>query len=223
MSVISASEAVKIYESGDKTLRALDGVSVSVDPGEFAAVVGPSGSGKSTLLNLLGLLDEPSEGAVTVDGTALSTLSKRERTDLRCETVGFIFQSFYLVPTLTARENVAVPGLVREDRADLFDRADELLTRVGLGDRLDHYPNELSGGQKQRVAVARSMINDPDVLLADEPTGNLDRNTGAQVLDVFDEFTDEGVAILTVTHDEQVTEFADRTIRLVDGEIQDDR
>jgi putative ABC transport system ATP-binding protein len=223
MSVISASEAVKIYESGDKTLRALDGVSVSVDPGEFAAVVGPSGSGKSTLLNLLGLLDEPSEGAVTVDGTALSTLSKRERTDLRCETVGFIFQSFYLVPTLTARENVAVPGLVREDRADLIDRADELLTRVGLGDRLDHYPNELSGGQKQRVAVARSMINDPDVLLADEPTGNLDRNTGAQVLDVFDEFTDEGVAILTVTHDEQVTEFADRTIRLVDGEIQDDR
>jgi putative ABC transport system ATP-binding protein len=223
MSVISASEAVKIYESGDKTLRALDGVSVSVDPGEFAAVVGPSGSGKSTLLNLLGLLDEPSEGAVTVDGTALSTLSKRERTELRCETVGFIFQSFYLVPTLTARENVAVPGLVREDRADLIDRADELLTRVGLGDRLDHYPNELSGGQKQRVAVARSMINDPDVLLADEPTGNLDRNTGAQVLDVFDEFTDEGVAILTVTHDEQVTEFADRTIRLVDGEIQDDR
>jgi len=223
MSVISASEAVKIYESGDKTLRALDGVSVSVDPGEFAAVVGPSGSGKSTLLNLLGLLDEPSEGAVTVDGTALSTLSKRERTDLRCETVGFIFQSFYLVPTLTARENVAVPGLVRDDRETLLDRADELLTRVGLGDRLDHYPNELSGGQKQRVAIARSMINGPDILLADEPTGNLDRNTGAQVLDVFDEFTDEGVAILTVTHDEQVTEFADRTIRLVDGEIQDDR
>ncbi|PSP95465.1 ABC transporter ATP-binding protein [Halobacteriales archaeon QS_4_62_28] len=223
MSVISASDAVKIYESGDKTLRALDGVSVSVDSGEFAAVVGPSGSGKSTLLNLLGLLDDPSEGSVTVDGTSLSTLSKRERTDLRRETVGFIFQSFYLVPTLTARENVAVPGLVRDDRETLLDRADELLTRVGLGDRLDHYPNELSGGQKQRVAIARSMINGPDILLADEPTGNLDQDTGAQVLDVFDAFTEEGVAILTVTHDEQVTAFAERTIRLVDGEIRNDR
>jgi len=223
MSVISATDAVKIYESGDKTLRALDGVSVSVEPGEFASVVGPSGSGKSTLLNLLGLLDEPSEGAVTVDGTDLSTLSKRQRTDLRRETVGFIFQSFYLVPTLTARENVAVPGLVSDDRSDLIERADELLTRVGLGDRLDHYPNELSGGQKQRVAIARSLINDPDILLADEPTGNLDQGTGAQVLDVFDEITKEDVAILTVTHDEQVTDFADRTIRLVDGVISDDR
>jgi len=221
MSIISATNATKVYQSGDKELRALDGVDVSVDPGEFAAVVGPSGSGKSTLLNLLGLLDEPSDGSVTVDGVALSSLSKRERTDLRRETVGFIFQSFYLVPTLTARENVAIPGLVRSDRERLIERADDLLTRVGLGDRLDHYPNELSGGQKQRVAVARSMINDPDILLADEPTGNLDQNTGAQVLDVFDEFTDEGVAILTVTHDEQVTDFADRTIRLVDGMIQD--
>jgi len=223
MSVISATDAVKIYESGDKTLRALDGVSVDVNPGEFAAVVGPSGSGKSTLLNLLGLLDEPSEGTVTVDGTALSTLSKRERTDLRRETVGFIFQSFYLVPTLTARQNVAVPGLVRPDRSDLQERADELLTRVGLGDRIDHYPNELSGGQKQRVAIARALINEPDILLADEPTGNLDQDTGAQVLDVFDEITREGVAILTVTHDEQVTDFADRTIRLVDGRLTDDR
>jgi putative ABC transport system ATP-binding protein len=222
MSVISATDAVKIYESGDKTLRALDGVSVSVKPGEFASVVGPSGSGKSTLLNLLGLLDEPSEGAVTVDGTDLSTLSKRQRTDLRRETVGFIFQSFYLVPTLTANENVAVPGLVSDDRSGLIERADELLTRVGLGDRLDHYPNELSGGQKQRVAIARSLINDPDILLADEPTGNLDQGTGAQVLDVFDEITKEDVAILTVTHDEQVTDFADRTIRLVDGVISDD-
>jgi len=222
MSVISATDAVKIYESGDKTLRALDGVSVDVNAGEFAAVVGPSGSGKSTLLNLLGLLDEPSEGSVTVDGTALSTLSKRQRTDLRRETVGFIFQSFYLVPTLTARQNVAVPGLVRDDQSDLQARADELLERVGLGDRLDHYPNELSGGQKQRVAVARSLINDPDILLADEPTGNLDQDTGAQVLDVFGEITDEGVAILTVTHDEQVTDFADRTIRLVDGRLDDD-
>ncbi|WP_226010682.1 ABC transporter ATP-binding protein [Halomicrobium salinisoli] len=220
MSVLTTTDAVKEYDSGDKRLRALDGVDVSVDPGEFVAIVGPSGSGKSTLLNLLGLLDEPTEGAVEVEGTQLSALSTRERTDVRRETVGFVFQSFYLIPTLTARQNVAVPALVRSDRESVFERAAELLERVGLGDRMDHYPNELSGGQKQRVAVARSLINDPDVLLADEPTGNLDQDTGAKVLDVFDEITDEGVAVLTVTHDEQVSDFADRVVRLVDGRIQ---
>ncbi|WP_225335483.1 ABC transporter ATP-binding protein [Halomicrobium urmianum] len=220
MSVLDTNAAVKEYDSGDKRLRALDGVDVSVEAGEFVAIVGPSGSGKSTLLNLLGLLDEPTEGSVEVEGTRLSTLSTSERTDLRRETVGFVFQSFYLIPTLTARGNVAVPGLVRSDRDSVSERAETLLERVGLGDRTNHYPNELSGGQKQRVAVARSLINDPDVLLADEPTGNLDQDTGAKVLDVFDEITDEGVAVLTVTHDEQVSDFADRIVRLVDGRIE---
>jgi len=187
--VISTSDAVKTYENGDQTLRALKGVTVTVDTGEFVAVVGPSGSGKSTLLNLLGLLDEPTSGSVTVDGRPVSSLSIRERTDIRRETVGFVFQDFYLLPTLTARENVAVPGMVG-NRADLLERAEELLRRVGLADRLDHHPDQLSGGQKQRVAVARSMINDPDIILADEPTGNLDRETGATVLDVFGGFTD---------------------------------
>jgi putative ABC transport system ATP-binding protein len=185
VSVISATDAVKKYRSGEKPLRALEGVSLSIDSGEFVAIVGPSGSGKSTLLNLLGLLDAPTDGAVTVDGTDVSTLSKRERTDVRRDTVGFVFQNYYLLPMLTARENVTVPALRHDGRTDPFERAARLLDRVGLGDRLDHRPDELSGGQKQRVAVARSMINDPDIILADEPTGNLDRDTGAQVLDVF--------------------------------------
>jgi putative ABC transport system ATP-binding protein len=217
VTVISASEAVKEYRSGEKTLRALDGVSLSIDPGEFVAIVGPSGSGKSTLLNLLGLLDDPTEGAVVIGDTRVSTLSKRERTNVRRDTVGFVFQNYYLLPMLTALENVTVPALRHDGRADPFERAGRLLERVGLGDRLTHTPDELSGGQKQRVAVARSMINDPDVLLADEPTGNLDRDTGGRVLDVFGQFTEEDVAVVTVTHDQQVTEYADRTVGLVDG------
>ncbi|SFR90556.1 putative ABC transport system ATP-binding protein [Halomicrobium zhouii] len=221
MAVISAANAVKEYESGSKTLRALKGVDVSVDPGEFVAVVGPSGSGKSTLLNLLGMLDVPTEGAVTVAGERLSELSKRERTNLRRDTVGFVFQSFFLIPTLTARDNVTVPGLVHGDRSALQDRAETLLERVGLGDRLNHYPNELSGGQKQRVAVARSLVNEPDILLADEPTGNLDQDTSDQVLDVFGRIAaEDDVAIATVTHDPQVTEYADRVVELVNGRIE---
>jgi putative ABC transport system ATP-binding protein len=220
MAVISATNAVKEYESGSKTLRALKGVDVAVEPGEFVSIVGPSGSGKSTLLNLLGLLDEPTEGAVTVAGQRLSELSTSERTDVRRRTVGFVFQSFYLVPTLTARENVAVPGLVRSDRDALLARAEDLLERVGLGDRMDHYPDELSGGQKQRVAVARSLVNEPDILLADEPTGNLDQDTSEQVLDVFDRIRSEDVAVVTVTHDQQVSAFADRVVELVNGEIR---
>lgn len=221
MAVISATDAVKEYESGSKTLRALKGVDVSVDPGEFVAVVGPSGSGKSTLLNLLGLLDVPTEGKVTVDGERLSDLSKRQRTDIRRDTVGFVFQSFFLVPTLTARENVAIPGVVDGNRDELLDRAESLLTRVGLGDRMNHYPNELSGGQKQRVAVARSLVNEPEILLADEPTGNLDQDTSDQVLDVFGRIAaEDDVAIATVTHDPQVTEYADRVVELVNGRIE---
>ncbi len=221
MSVISITDAVKEYSSGDRTLRALKGVSLSIDPGEFVAIVGPSGSGKSTLLNLLGLLDDPTTGQVTVDGARSSGLSTRERTDLRRDTVGFVFQDFYLLPTLTARENVAVPGMLSE-RERTLTRADDLLGRVGLGDRLTHYPNELSGGQKQRVAIARSVVNDPDVLLADEPTGNLDQETGGQVLDVFRGFTDDDIAVVTVTHDTQVESVADRTVELVDGLLDPD-
>jgi putative ABC transport system ATP-binding protein len=220
--VIEARDVVREYESGSQVLRALDGVDVTVHPGEFVAVVGPSGSGKSTLLNVLGLLDEPTEGSVRVDGTLAADLSTRERTTARRETVGFVFQSFHLVPTLSAVENVMLPRLLVGAPGETRERARDLLCRVGLGDRLHHAPDELSGGQKQRVAVARSLVNGPAVLLADEPTGNLDRDTGEDVLAEFARVTDDGVAVVAVTHDEQVTEFADRTVELVDGNVDPD-
>ncbi|MFW6437227.1 MAG: ABC transporter ATP-binding protein [Halococcoides sp.] len=219
MTTLEVRDAVKTYERGAETVRALDGVSLSIDAGEFVAVVGPSGSGKSTLLNLLGLLDVPTAGTVEIDGTDVSTLSTGERTDRRRETIGFVFQQFFLVPTMTARENVAVPRLLIDRRSRVLERADELLADVDLADRTDHRPNELSGGQKQRVAIARGLINEPQVVLADEPTGNLDHTTGDRILDLFEAVTDRGVAVITVTHDDQVADFADRRINLLDGEI----
>ena len=216
--VIEARDVVKRYETGAETILALAGVSIAIEPGEFVAIMGPSGSGKSTLLNVLGLLDEPTEGAVYLDGEDTSTLTESERTRARKRTIGFIFQNFYLIPTLTARENVEIPRLLDQD-PNTPERAAELLSRVGLGDRLDHTPGELSGGQKQRVAIARSLINDPRLLLADEPTGNLDRETGRSVLRQFQEICEEGVAVVAVTHDAQVTDHADRTVTLVDGRI----
>jgi putative ABC transport system ATP-binding protein len=217
--LVVARNVVKEYQTGDETLRALKGVDLDISPGEFVAVVGPSGSGKSTLLNVLGLLDVPTHGTVELDGTDVASLSIAERTRLRRETVGFVFQSFHLLPTLTATENVMLPRLAGRDTAGAFDRADRLLRSVGLADRTDHYPDQLSGGQRQRVAVARSLVNDPRLLLADEPTGNLDQATGRQVLDEFAAIADEGVAIVAVTHDEQVTRFADRVVTIVDGRI----
>ena len=220
--LVAARDVVKEYQSGDETHRALRGVDLDISPGEFVAVVGPSGSGKSTLLNVLGLLDVPTRGTVELDGTDVADLSIAERTRLRRETVGFVFQSFHLLPTLTATENVMLPRLAGSDTAGAFDRADRLLHNVGLGDRTDHYPDQLSGGQRQRVAVARSLVNDPRLLLADEPTGNLDQATGRKVLDEFAGIADEGVAIVAVTHDEQVTRFADRVVTIVDGRIDVD-
>jgi putative ABC transport system ATP-binding protein len=217
--IVDARELVKRYESGAGYLEALKGVDIAVNPGEFVAIVGPSGSGKSTLLNVLGLLDEPTEGSVYVDGTDTAGLSDAERTAARKRIVGFVFQNFYLIPTLSAVENVEVPVLLDRD-ATTHERATDLLNRVGLGDRLDHYPSELSGGQKQRVAIARALINGPRLLLADEPTGNLDRDTGEQVLDEFTSITAEDVAVVAVTHDPQVTDYADRTVEIVDGELQ---
>ena len=219
--VIEARDVVKRYVTEAETILALDGVSLAVEPGEFVAIMGPSGSGKSTLLNVLGLLDEPTEGAVYLDGEDTSTLTERERTSARKRTIGFIFQNFYLIPTLTAKENVEVPRLLDQD-PETPARAAELLAKVGLGDRLDHTPGELSGGQKQRVAIARSLVNDPRVLLADEPTGNLDRQTGRDVLEQFEEIRTEGVAVIAVTHDAQVADYADRTITLVDGRVSAD-
>ena len=221
MTVISAAELVKRYRTGGETLTALKGIDFSLGAGEFVSIMGPSGSGKTTLLNILGLLATPTEGRVHLNERDVTDLGDRERTRLRKRTIGFVFQHFYLLPTLTAVENVEVPRLFDRDPGRTT-RARALLTRVGLGDRLDHRPDELSGGQKQRVAIARSLINDPSIVLADEPTGNLDRDTGRQILDEFRRIADqEDVAIVAVTHDELVNEYVDRTVNLVDGEIRE--
>ncbi|MEA5387460.1 ABC transporter ATP-binding protein [Haloarculaceae archaeon H-GB11] len=219
MAVIEGEDVVKQYETGGQILTALKGIDFSVEPGDFVAIMGPSGSGKSTLLNILGLLDVPTEGTVRLDGEEVTDHTDKQRTLIRKQTIGFVFQQFYLLPTLTAQENVEVPRLFDDDEG-ISERAIDLLERVGLGDRLDHRPNELSGGQKQRVAIARSLINQPRIVLADEPTGNLDLDTGKQILDEFQNVTERDVAVIAVTHDELVTEYTDRTVNLIDGEIR---
>ena len=208
---------VKEYPSGGggEPVVALDHVDFAVRPGEFVAVVGPSGSGKSTLLNVLGLLDDPTGGQRLLDGVDVTNLSVAERTQARKDSIGFVFQDFHLLPTLTAVENVALPTAF--DPGDASDRAAALLSRFGLGERLDHEPSELSGGQKQRVAIARALINEPAVLLADEPTGNLDTETGESILAEFSRVNDQGVAVVAVTHDPLVEEYADRVVDLTDG------
>lgn len=218
--VVELESVTKRYETGQEIVVALSEVDFSIDPGEMVSVIGPSGSGKSTMLNLLGLLDTPSEGVVRHDGRDVSDFTEDELTNERRTGIGFIFQDFHLLPTLSAAENVVLPSLW--DRADdRSERARELLTRLGLGDRLEHRPNQLSGGQRQRVAIARSLINEPHVVLADEPTGNLDQETGRTILTELERIKDEDdVAIIAVTHDPMLSEFTDRTVELVDGVIQ---
>ncbi|AEH36071.1 ABC transporter ATP-binding protein [Halopiger xanaduensis] len=210
----------KTYQLGEP-VHALDGVSLDVPRGSYTAIMGPSGSGKSTLMNLVGCLDTPTEGTVVVDGADVAQLGDRERTRLRGTTVGFVFQTFNLMPRLNALENVALPQLFRGvDRETRRDRARDLLERVGLGDRADHLPNELSGGQRQRVALARALVNDPAIVLADEPSGNLDTDTEADVLDLFAEFHDAGTTMIVVTHERHVAERAERIVHLLDGKIE---
>jgi putative ABC transport system ATP-binding protein len=217
---VSLEDVRKTYQLGEP-VHALDGVSLEVPRGSYTAIMGPSGSGKSTLMNLVGCLDTPTEGAVVVDGADVATLSDRERTTLRGTTVGFVFQTFNLMPRLNAVENVALPqlfqGVGRDERRE---RARGLLERVGLGDRIDHVPNELSGGQRQRVALARALVNDPALVLADEPSGNLDTETEAEVLDLFGEFHDAGTTLVVVTHERHVAERAERIVHLLDGKIK---
>jgi putative ABC transport system ATP-binding protein len=218
--VAIALEGVTKRYAGAETVTALADVDLAVRRGEFLTVVGPSGSGKSTMLNMIGLLDGPTEGVIRLDGRDVTDLSGAELTDARREYIGFVFQDFHLLPTLTAVENVTLPTAYVQ--GEYSARAVDLLERVGLGDRLDHTPDELSGGQKQRVAIARGLINQPDVFLADEPTGNLDRDTGVRILEEVRAICDRGVAVVAVTHDELVTEYADRTVRLVDGRLGED-
>ena len=220
MTVIELEAVVKHYEVGGETVAALKGVDFEASAGEFVTVLGPSGSGKSTMLNMIGLLDTPTGGTVRHQGRDVSTLSEDDLTEERRSGIGFVFQEFHLLPMLTAVENVELPSMW-DPSVDRHGRAVSLLERVGLGDRLDHRSSQLSGGQRQRVAIARALINEPHIVLADEPTGNLDRATGRDVLEEFTRLkVEEDVAIVAVTHDEQLRDYADRTVELVDGRIR---
>jgi len=218
---VVVADLVRRYQRGIDTVEALRGISLSLPEGSYTAVMGPSGSGKSTLLNLVGGLDTPTGGSVAVGGTELSTLSEPERARVRGEEVGFVFQTFNLMPRLSAAENVAFPLVFRGvGRAERMDRARELLADVDLADRTDHRPNELSGGQRQRVAIARALVGDPTLVLADEPTGNVDTETGDRVMSVLGAVNDAGNTLLLVTHERHVAERADRIVHLRDGAIQ---
>lgn len=223
MSLISAVNLSKVYGSGDTAVRALDNVSLQVDPGEFVAVMGPSGCGKSTLLHLLGGLDRPTSGTVTIDGHSLSDLSDARLTELRRHKIGFIFQFFNLIPVLNAVENAALPVTLDGVRqAEAKERATKWLTRFGLGDRLDHRPDQLSGGQQQRVAVARALVADPALILADEPTGNLDTRSSEEIAALLRQVANEwGRSVVVVTHDPRIAAHADRIVFLKDGAIVD--
>ena len=217
---LEAQGLIKTFGEGPTAVRALRGVELRVDNGEFVAIMGPSGSGKSTLLHILGALDSPTDGSVEIHGRRYDDLRDRELTELRGETFGFVFQFFNLMPTLTAAENVLLPALVAgESPSDYADRTDELLAMVGLTDRAAHLPSELSGGEQQRVAIARSLLRKPDVLLADEPTGNLDSTSGATILGLLRRLVDEGQTVVMVTHDAGAAALADRVVFLRDGQI----
>ncbi len=217
---VDLTDVTRVYELGEP-VYALDEVSLSLPSGSYTAVMGPSGSGKSTLMNLVGCLDTPTSGTVEIDGESVVGVSDRRRTEIRGQKVGFVFQTFNLMPRLTALENVALPMVFRDvDANERDERAREVLERVGLGDRTDHRPNELSGGQRQRVAIARALVNDPAILLADEPTGNLDTDTEAQIMDLIDDLHDAGNTVLLVSHERSVAEHADRIVHLLDGEIE---
>ena len=217
-----AVEAYKIYGLGANEVRALDGVTVEFDPGRFTAIMGPSGSGKSTLLHCLAGLDSLTAGSVFIGGVDLSTLDDKALTELRRTRVGFVFQAFNLIPTLTARENIVLPMMLGGETGDV-SWIDHVIATVGLGDRLSHRPSELSGGQQQRVAVARALASKPTIIFADEPTGNLDSRTGAEILGFMRQaVTDLGQTIVMVTHDPIAASYADRVVFLADGRIVHD-
>ncbi len=221
-SVIRTRDLVKRYKLGrNHEVEALRGVNLDIGRGEMVSIVGPSGSGKSTLLGIIGGLDTPTEGSVQIDGVEISDMKENALTDLRNEKIGFMFQFFNLIPTLTAQENVALPvQFARNRQFDPNKRARELLETLGLGERLNHRPTELSGGQQQRVAIARALANNPPIVLADEPTGNLDTETGQVVLETLQNIREEfGTTVIIVTHDNELATFADWSVHLVDGKI----
>jgi len=223
--VIEISKLTKTYQVGDVSVEALRGISFSADKGEFLAIMGASGSGKSTLMNLIGCLDQPTSGDYYLEGNNVNNLTTNEYAAIRNQKIGFVFQGFNLLPRTTALENVELPLFY--DRTnhgkDTSKRAIEALDRVGLADRMDHDPNQLSGGEQQRVAVARALVNNPSIILADEPTGNLDSKTSIDVLSVFRELNDQGITIFLVTHEAHLAKYARRIIEMRDGFIISDK
>jgi len=218
-SVISINNITKTYE-GPPPVKALDGVTLEVKKGDFVAIVGQSGSGKSTLLNMIGLLDSVTEGTIDIEGKNISELSDNELSKFRGEKIGFIFQSFFLLPGLTAQENVA-EGLLYQgiSRTERLESATKVLEQVGLGDRITHLPKELSGGQQQRVAIARALVQDPAFVLADEPTGNLDKESGLNILNILKELNNQGKTVIMITHNQEHAGMFEKVIELVDGKV----
>ncbi|HSP95070.1 MAG TPA: ABC transporter ATP-binding protein [Thermoanaerobaculia bacterium] len=221
--LIDIRDITKVYEMGEEKVHALSGVTLGVERGEYLGIMGPSGSGKSTLMNLIGCLDTPTSGSYVLNGSEVARMTDDELAAIRNQEIGFVFQTFNLLPRTTALQQVELPlvysGLSRRERRE---RAARALEAVGLADRMSHHPNELSGGQRQRVAVARALVNTPSILLADEPTGNLDSQTGNEIMALFDELNSRGNTIVLVTHEEDIAAHAHRIVRLLDGKIRDD-
>jgi putative ABC transport system ATP-binding protein len=221
--LIDIREITKVYQMGQEQVHALSGVNLGVERGEYVAIMGPSGSGKSTLMNLVGCLDTPTSGSYVLNGREVARMTDDELAAIRNQEIGFVFQTFNLLPRTNALQQVELPlvysGLARKERRE---RAVKALEAVGLGDRMNHHPNEMSGGQRQRVAVARALINDPSILLADEPTGNLDSQTGAEIMALFADLNRRGNTIVLVTHEEDIAAHARRIVRLRDGKVTED-
>lgn len=222
---ISLTGVTKVYQMGDQQVHALAGVSLQIMAGDFAAIMGPSGSGKSTLMNILGCLDRPSSGSYCLDDQEVAALTDDQLAKTRNKKIGFVFQNFNLLPRMSALQNVALPLVYGNvAKSDRLTRAAAALALVGLGNRLDHKPNELSGGQRQRVAIARALINDPTIIMADEPTGNLDSKSGEEIMDIFNELNMQGRTVILVTHEPEIADHAKRIILVRDGQIvRDDR
>jgi putative ABC transport system ATP-binding protein len=221
--VLRVEEVHKYYELGETRVHALRGVSASIERGGFVAIMGASGSGKSTFMNILGCLDRPSSGRYSLEGVDVSGLGKRELAGIRNRKLGFVFQGFNLLPRTTALENTQLPTLyARIDKLERAERARQALALVGLAERAGHFPSQLSGGQQQRVAIARALVNHPSILLADEPTGNLDSRTAVEILEIFQELNERGLTIVLVTHEHDISQFAKRVILFRDGRIRKD-
>jgi putative ABC transport system ATP-binding protein len=219
--IIELKKVKKHYRMGEEVIRALDGIDVEIKKGDFIAIVGPSGSGKSTMMNMIGALDLATEGDIYLDNEDIEHMEESELAQIRGRKIGFVFQTFNLIPTLTALENIVLPmlfqGISEEEKNE---RVEEILKKVGLEHRKNHLPNELSGGERQRVAIARALANNPEVILADEPTGNLDSKTGREIMKIFSDLNKQGKTIILVTHDLNLTKYASKVLKLVDGKLE---